>query len=97
MSGRVLLVEGSGVHDIFEVVELTDTAARVRSPFLFEIGEELKVKVELVPVTSAIEVCRGLMIGRLTSMHAIQVAYLIISTLVMSEFAIRSFRRRLAT
>ena len=46
MSGRVLLVEGSGVHDIFEVVELTDSVARVRSPFLFEIGEELKVKVE---------------------------------------------------
>jgi NADP-dependent 3-hydroxy acid dehydrogenase YdfG len=46
MSGRVLLVEGSGVHDIFEVVELTDTLARVRSPYLFEIGEELKVKVE---------------------------------------------------
>jgi hypothetical protein len=46
MSGRVLLVEGSGVHDIFEVVELTDTVARVRSPYLFEIGEELKVKVE---------------------------------------------------
>jgi hypothetical protein len=46
MSGRVLLVEGSGVHDVFEVVELTDTHARVRSPYLFEIGEELKVKVE---------------------------------------------------
>jgi hypothetical protein len=46
MSLRVLLVEGSGVHDIFEVVELTDVVARVRSPFLFEIGEELKLKVE---------------------------------------------------
>ena len=46
MSGRVLLVEGSGVHDIFEVVELTDTVARVRSPYLFEIGEELVVRIE---------------------------------------------------
>lgn len=46
MSGRVLLVEGSGVHDIFEVVELTDSRARVRSPYLFEIGEQLRVKVE---------------------------------------------------
>jgi len=46
MSGRVLLVEGPGVHDIFDVVELTDAVARVRSPFLFEIGEQLKLKVE---------------------------------------------------
>jgi hypothetical protein len=46
MSGRVLLVEGPGVHDIFEVVELTDTAAKVRSAFLFEIGEQLKLKIE---------------------------------------------------
>jgi hypothetical protein len=46
MSGRVLLVEGPGVHDIFEVVELTDAVARVRSPFLFEIGEQLELNVE---------------------------------------------------
>ena len=46
MSGRVLLVRGSAVHDIFEVVELTEAAARVRSPFLFEIGEELTIRVE---------------------------------------------------
>jgi len=51
----------------------------------------------IVPITSAIEICRGLMIGRLTSMHALQVIYLILSTLVMLELSIRSFRRRLAT
>jgi hypothetical protein len=46
MSERVLLVEGPGVHDIFELVELTDAVAKVRAPFLFEIGEELQLKVE---------------------------------------------------
>ncbi|HUS32748.1 MAG TPA: hypothetical protein VMZ53_29810 [Kofleriaceae bacterium] len=48
---KLVLVEGSGVHDIFDVVELTETLARVRSPFLFEIGEELKVEVERDGVT----------------------------------------------
>ena len=34
-------------HDVFEVVEIVPTAiARVRSPFLFEIGEELRVRIE---------------------------------------------------
>jgi len=51
----------------------------------------------VVPITSAIALCRGLMIGNLTGLHALQMIYLIVSTLVMAEFAIRSFRRRLAT
>jgi len=34
------------VHDVFEVIELTDAVAKVRSPFLFEIGEELKLKID---------------------------------------------------
>lgn len=46
MPGRVLLVEAGRDHDVFEVVELTDAVARVRSPFLFEVGEELKVRIE---------------------------------------------------
>ena len=46
MAGRVLLVQGSGDHDIFEVVEVTEAVARVRSPFLFEVGEELILKID---------------------------------------------------
>ena len=46
MAGRVLLVQGSSDHDVFEVVELTDAVAKVRTPFLFEVGEELTVKID---------------------------------------------------
>jgi hypothetical protein len=46
MAGRVLLVQGSADHDVFEVVELTDVAAKVRTAFLFEVGEELTVKID---------------------------------------------------
>lgn len=46
MAGRVLLVQGSSDHDVFEVVEVTDAAAKVRSPFLFEVGEVFTVKID---------------------------------------------------
>jgi hypothetical protein len=46
MSGRVLLVEGGGTHDVFDLVERTPGLVRVRTPFLFEVGEELKLRVE---------------------------------------------------
>ncbi|NVB80536.1 MAG: hypothetical protein HOV81_19235 [Kofleriaceae bacterium] len=46
MSGRVLLVEGGGTHDVFDLVERTPGVVRVRTPFLFEVGEELKLRVE---------------------------------------------------
>jgi hypothetical protein len=45
-TSRVLLVDGAQTHDIFEVVELTEGRARVRTAFLFELGEEMKVRVE---------------------------------------------------
>jgi hypothetical protein len=43
---RVLVVDGEMSHDVFEVLELTEELARVRSPYLFEVGEELSVRVE---------------------------------------------------
>lgn len=43
---RVLLVDSNDAHDVFELVELTDTLARVRSAYLYEIGEELRLRVE---------------------------------------------------
>lgn len=46
MSGRVLVIDGSAAHDVFELVAIADGVARVRSPYLFEIGEELAVRVE---------------------------------------------------
>lgn len=43
---RVLVVDERGSHEVFDVIELTDAVARVRSPFLFEIGEQLAVRIE---------------------------------------------------
>ena len=45
-SPRVLVVDGDQDHDVFEVLGITDQVARVRSPLMFEIGEELTVRVE---------------------------------------------------
>jgi hypothetical protein len=45
MSG-VQLVEGGQTHDVFDIVELTDTVLRVRTAYLFELGEELRVRLD---------------------------------------------------
>ncbi|HET9988778.1 MAG TPA: hypothetical protein VFQ65_09660 [Kofleriaceae bacterium] len=42
----MLLVDGDKTTDVFELIELDDTVATVRSAFLFEIGEELKLRIE---------------------------------------------------
>ncbi|MDB4964302.1 MAG: hypothetical protein JWP01_4301 [Myxococcales bacterium] len=46
MSGRVLVIDGDQSHDVFEMLGIEDGIARVRSPLLFEIGEELAVRIE---------------------------------------------------
>src|SRR6185503_10476522 len=43
---RVLLLDNGTPHDIFEVVEVSQGLIRARSPFLFEIGEELELRIE---------------------------------------------------
>ncbi len=43
---RVLLLDDGQLLDVFDVVELTDTLVRARTPFLFEIGEEMKLRIE---------------------------------------------------
>jgi hypothetical protein len=47
---RVLvLLDDDTAHDVFDVLGLLDgdiTIVRVRSPFLFEIGEELAIRIE---------------------------------------------------
>lgn len=40
------VLDGGTPYDLFEVVELAAGVARVRSAFLFEIGEELAVRVD---------------------------------------------------
>jgi hypothetical protein len=45
-SPRVLVLDGDEAHDVFEVLGISNGVARVRSPLLFEIGEELGVRVE---------------------------------------------------
>lgn len=45
-TARVLLVDGGQALDVFEVVELVDGLARVKTAFLFELGEELQLRVE---------------------------------------------------
>lgn len=44
---RVLVLDGGGAHEVFDVLALADGIARVRSPFLFEVGEELAVRIEV--------------------------------------------------
>jgi len=45
-SPRVLLVDDGKISDVFDVVDLVDGVVRVRTPFLFEVGEELKLRLE---------------------------------------------------
>jgi hypothetical protein len=42
---RVLVVDDTRTHEVFEVLGLSDDVIRVRTAFLFEIGEQLRVRV----------------------------------------------------
>jgi hypothetical protein len=42
----MLLVQGGQTHDVLELVELAGDVARVRTAFLFELGEELRVRFQ---------------------------------------------------
>lgn len=46
MSDRVLVIDGDRSHDVFDVLEIANGVARVQSALLFEIGEELTVRIE---------------------------------------------------
>jgi len=43
---RVLVLDNGAWHDVFEVLDATDQLVRARSPYLFEIGETLNVRIE---------------------------------------------------
>jgi hypothetical protein len=44
---RLLLLDEGQPHEVFDVLALSDGIARVRSPYLFEVGEELPVRIEV--------------------------------------------------
>jgi len=43
---RVVVVDGDARHEVFDVLDFSDGVLRARSAFLFEIGEELRVRIE---------------------------------------------------
>jgi hypothetical protein len=45
-SPRLLVLDGEAPHEVFDVVGSASNIIQVRSAFLFEIGEELTVRIE---------------------------------------------------
>jgi hypothetical protein len=43
---RFLVLDGEAPHEVFDVLGVTGNLVRVRSAFLFEVGEELQVRIE---------------------------------------------------
>ena len=43
---RVIVLDNDAMHDVFEVLGIAGEIVRVRSVYLFEIGEELHVRIE---------------------------------------------------
>ncbi|MBA3499590.1 MAG: hypothetical protein M4D80_40105 [Myxococcota bacterium] len=46
MTPALIVLDEGKPYDLFDVLEIEGELARVRSPFLFEIGEELSVRIE---------------------------------------------------
>jgi hypothetical protein len=49
---RLLVLDDGRTHEVFDVLNISEGLARVRSPFLFEVGEELTVRIEVDGSTS---------------------------------------------
>jgi hypothetical protein len=45
-SPRLLVLDGGTPHEVFDVLGVSGNVVRVRSAFLFEVGEELSVRIE---------------------------------------------------
>jgi hypothetical protein len=43
---RASIIDDTGTHDVLEVVAFDGNKLRVRSPYLFEIGEELRIRLD---------------------------------------------------
>jgi hypothetical protein len=72
-SPRVFVRDGEKTLDVFEVLGITDGIARVRSPFLFEIGEEIAIRIEqegtTVDVTARVRAHVGTSDARVTELE----------------------------
>jgi hypothetical protein len=51
-SPRLLVLDDGTPHEVFAVVAISSTTIQVRSAFLFEVGEELSVRIEHDGTTS---------------------------------------------
>ncbi|HEU4731714.1 MAG TPA: hypothetical protein VFT22_27650 [Kofleriaceae bacterium] len=43
---RLVVLDGEVPHEVFDVLGVSDGVIRVRTAFLFEVGEELRVRLE---------------------------------------------------
>jgi hypothetical protein len=43
---RLVLVDGTGSADVFELIDVGNPTIVARAPFLFEVGEELHVRLD---------------------------------------------------
>jgi len=46
-SPRLLVLDGASSHEVFDVLGVASDIIRVRSAYLFEVGEELSVRIEV--------------------------------------------------
>jgi hypothetical protein len=43
---RVMLLEDGNSCDVFDPIEVTESTVKVRAAFQFEVGEELKLRID---------------------------------------------------
>jgi lipooligosaccharide transport system permease protein len=55
----------------------------------------LRVAAWLIPITSAVDLTRALLVGRLQSRHAWELLYLVTASLACAEWSMRALRRRM--
>jgi hypothetical protein len=46
LPSRLLVLDGGAGLEVFDVLALTGNLVRIRSAFLFEVGEELSIRIE---------------------------------------------------
>jgi hypothetical protein len=71
---RVLMLDADKVLDVFDVVEIADGVALVRTAYLFEVGEQLRVRVDngagaVRDVTARVRAHRGSPTEKITELE----------------------------
>lgn len=73
---RVVLRAEGRDHDVFEVLGITDGIAQVRTAYLFELGEELQVRVEhageVVETAARVRAHHGPAAARITELELLE-------------------------